>query len=553
MSAVSQFMALKGRWSWRRFEHMTKHPEEVQRDLLQRILKSNQNTAYGLQHGFSGMTSVQDYQDGVPVGDYEALRPWVDRLKEGERRVLTSEDPYLFALTSGTAGQPKFIPVNRSVGRTAKNLSRLWLYRCLVDHPKMLDHKALVIVSPAVEGSTGSGIPFGSASGYIYKNASWVLRRRYAVPYPVFAVKDFEAKYYAIMRFAIEQPVSLIATPNPSTILRLAMTADKHRDRLYKDIHDGAVSKDFDISSEVRRQINLFLKPNPKRARELESIVAGTGSLRPKEYWPDLALVGCWKGGSVGSTVDRLRPWFRTETPFRDIGYLSSEAYVTLPTEDEGCRGILAVAANFYEFIPEGDMESARPHVLTVSQLENGESYYIVLTSPNGLYRYDINDIVRVAGFHGRTPMLEFMRKGRDMVNLEGEKLHVSQLIQAVEAAQTSAGIGIEYYRAVGHSEASRYTLQLELKCLPVADKSVIRLGRAIDDQLASLNIEYDQKRRSGRLHPPLVQIMAKGWSSRRLEAKLAQAVRDIQFKDNLLGVPDEDDHDAEIIRELTI
>ena len=553
MSAVSQLLALKGRWSWRRFERTTEHPEEVQRDLLQRILKSNQDTAYGRQHGFSRMNSVRGYQDGVPVGDYEAFRPWVDRLKEGERRVLTSEDPYLFALTSGTAGQPKFIPVNRSVGHTAKSLSRLWLYRCLVDHPKTLDHKALVIVSPAVERCTDSGIPFGSASGYIYKNASWALRRRYAVPYPVFAIKDFEAKYYAIMRFAIEQRLSLIATPNPSTILRLAMTADNHRDRLYKDIHDGAVSKDFDMSSEVRRQISPFLKPNPKRARELESIVAGTGSLRPKEYWPDLALVGCWKGGSVGSTVDRLRPWFRTEPPFRDIGYLSSEAYVTLPTEDEGCRGILAVAANFYEFISEGDMESARPHVLTVSQLENGESYYIVLTSPNGLYRYDINDIVRVAGFHGRTPLLEFMRKGRDMVNLEGKKLHVSQLIQAVEAAQTSVGIGIKYYRAVGHPETSRYNLQLELKRLPVADESAIRLGRAIDDQLASLNIEYEQKRRSGRLHPPLVQIMAKGWSSRRLEAKLAQAVRDIQFKDNLLGVPDEDDHDAEVIRELTI
>ena len=100
----------------------------------------------------------------------------------------------------------------------------------------------------------------------------------------------------------------------------------------------------------------------------------------------------------------------------------------------------MAVDANFYEFIPEAEMESDRPHALTVGQLEEGESYYIVLTSPNGLYRYDINDVVRVAGFHGRTPMFEFMRKGRDMVNLEGEKLHVSQLIQAVEAAQTSVG-----------------------------------------------------------------------------------------------------------------
>ena len=498
------------------------------------------------------MTSVQDYQDSVPVGDYETFRPWVDRLKEGERRVLTSEDPYLFALTSGTGGQLKFIPVNRSVGQTAKSLSRLWLYRCLVDHPNVLNHKVLAIVSPAVEGHTPSGIPFGSASGYIYQNAVWVLRRRYAVPYPVFVIKDYDAKYYAIMRFAIEQRLSLIATPNPSTILRLATTADHYRDQLYKDIHDGSLSKDFDISSEVRQQVRPFLEPNPERARELERMAARTGSLRPGDYWPDLALVGCWKGGSVGSTVDRLRPWFRPETPFRDIGYLSSEAYVTLPIEDEGCRGILAVDANFYEFIPEAEMESDRPHALTVGQLEEGESYYIVLTSPNGLYRYDINDVVRVAGFHGGTPLLEFMRKGRDMVNLEGEKLHVSQLIQAVEAAQTSVGISIEYYRAVGHPEASRYNLQLEFTHPQVGDEPVMRLGKAIDDQLANLNIEYEQKRESGRLHPPLVQVMAKGWSSRRLEAKLVRAVRDVQFKDKLLSLPDEDDHEAEVVRELS-
>ena len=157
-----------------------------------------------------------------------------------------------------------------------------------------------------------------------------------------------------------------------------------------------------------------------------------------------------------------------------------------------------------------------------------------------------------MAGLHGGTPLFEFMQKGRDMVNLESEKIHVSQLIQAVEASQASVGLGIEHYQAVGHSASSLYNLQSELKPLPVADESVIRLGQAINDQLASLNIEYDQKRRSGRLHSPLVQIMAKDWSSRRLEAKLAQAVRDIQCKDNLLSVPDEDDHDAEVIREWT-
>ncbi len=157
-------------------------------------------------------------------------------------------------------------------------------------------------------------------------------------------------------------------------------------------------------------------------------------------------------------------------------------------------------SSNFYEFIPEGDIESDRPRALTVGQLEDGASHYIVTTSPNGLYRYDIN-----------------------------------------------------CYRAVGYAETSRYNLQLELTNLPVADEAVIRLGRAIDDRLAKLNIEYEQNRRSGRLHSPLVQIMAAGWSSRRIEAKQARAVRDIQFKDQLLGRPDEHDRDAEVIRELSI
>ena len=552
MSFVSQLSGLKGRWSWSRFESITKHPEEAQWKLLRRILRTNRDTAYGREHGFSSMRSVEDFQGGVPIADYESFRPWVDKVKRGERGVLTAEDPYMFALTSGTSGQPKSIPVTRATGRMSKRLSRLWLYRCLVDHPKVLDHKALVIVSPAVEGHTESGIPFGSASGNIYKKASWVIRRRYAVPYPVFTIKDFEAKYYAIMRFAIEQRVSLVATPNPSTILRLITTADRYRDRLIKDIHDGSLSREFDISEGVREEVKAQLRPNPKRARALERMVADCGSLRPRDYWPELALVGCWKGGSVGSTVDRLWPWFRQGTPFRDIGYLSSEAYVTLPIEDDGCRGIPTLGANFYEFIPEGEIESDTPSVLTVGQLESGESYYVLITSPNGLYRYDINDVVRISGFHNGTPMLEFLRKGRDMVNLEGEKLHVSQLIQAVSEAQASVGVKVEYYRAVGRAEESRYTLQLEFKENPVADEAALRLGRAIDEGLSGLNIEYEQKRKSGRLHDPLIQVMSEGWSTRRVEAKLARAVRDIQFKDELLGLPDGDDA-GEVVKELNI
>ena len=552
MSLLAQLSTLRGRYLWRSFEGMTERPEEVQRRLLRRLLSTNRDTAFGRAHGFSSMISERDYQQGVPVADYEATRPWVDRLQAGERRVLTAEDPYMFTITSGTTGKPKLIPVTGATRRGSARLSAQWLYRCVADHPRVLDSKVLVIVSPAVEGHTPTGVAFGSASGHIYQNASRALRRRYAVPYEVFTIEDFDAKYYAIMRFAIAQPISLLITPNPSTILRLVNAAETHRDQLVRDVRDGTLTEDAEIPLETRRALRPHLRPNPARAKELESLASTANTFTPEHYWPRLALVGCWKGGSVGAALSSIRPLFPPCMPFRDIGYLSSEAQATICIQDDGSAGILALDTNFYEFIPETEMDSPSPRTLGAGQVEAGESYYIVITSPAGLYRYDINDIVRVTGFFRNTPLVEFVRKGREMVSLTGEKLHVTQLIQAVEQAQLSVGLKVAYFRAVGNIEASRYDLKLELAQDRASDESVVRLGRAIDEELSKLNIEYEQKRRSGRLHPPHVHVMDRGWSAKRLGNKIGQAARDTQFKDTLLGLPDEDDLPSDILKDLS-
>lgn len=553
MSVVSRLLRLQGRMAWRSFDRATRDPDAVQLRLLQRILDDNVNSAFGREHGFASISGFKEYREAGQVGDYEAVRPWVDRIMAGERRVLTHDDPYLFAMTSGTAGQPKLIPVTTATSKFVSALSRLWLYRSTVDHPGVLGDKALIIVSPAIEGYTDSGIPYGSASGYIYRNAAWMIRRRYAVPYPVFGIKNYEAKYYGIMRFALEQQLSLIGTPNPSTILRLVDTANTHAERIIRDIHDGTISEDADIEPELRADLTARLRPNAARATELDAILNREQALKPRDYWPRLALVGCWKGGSVGAAVDRLRPWFPDGMAFRDPGFLASEANFTLPIEDEGSRGILAITGNIYEFIPEDEIDSSNPRILTAGQLDDGGSYYVIVTTQSGLYRYDINDVVRVNGFHNRTPKIEFLRKGRDMLSLEGEKLHVGQLIEAMRGAQAATGMTVEYFRALGHPADNRYSLQLELQDASAPQDAIIRLGRAIDEGLSRLNIEYEQKRGSGRLHPPLLQVMAAGWSSRRLAAKMASAVRDVQYKDALLALAGDDTDESEVRRELTI
>ena len=190
--------------------------------------------------------------------------------------------------------------------------------------------------------------------------------------------------------------------------------------------------------------------------------------------------------------------------------------------------------------------------MLTAGELEEGACYYVLLTTLSGLYRYGINDVVRVRGFHRGTPIIEFVRKGRDMVSLTGEKLHVGQVMEAVAAAQQATGVRVAHFRAIGNAAEARYDLRLELDGVPPTDVTLASFGKAVDAQLARMNIEYDQKRASGRLGAPRIQVMPSGWHAQRRAAKMAQGGRDVQLKDALLGLPDAEDGGATVLREVT-
>ena len=552
MSLLSGLASLRGSLLWQSFQHRADQPDDTQRRLLWRILAANRDTAFGNRHHFARIASVAAYREQVPIGDYERFRPWLDRVEAGERRVLTEEQPDMFTLTSGTTGRPKLVPVTRTSTRGSSRLTAMWLYLLLRDHPTALDHKALVVVSPAVEGTTPGGIPVGSASGHTYQHASWAIRRAYAVPEPVFQIKDFDAKYYALLRFAIAQRVSFIATPNPSSILRLVTMAAEQRESLAHDVLAGTLSDAFAIPDTIRRRLQPFLAPDPGRGAQLQRLAAAADPFTPRDYWPDLRIIGCWQGGTVGLAIRQLRPWFHPETRFRDIGYLASEGQMTLPLTDECPSGVLALDTNFYEFIPETEFEAGSRVAYTAGQLEIGQTYYVILTTPTGLYRYDINDVVRVTGRFRNTPLIEFLRKGRDMTSLVGEKLHVAQLMDAVATALRTAPLDLAYYRAVGDSEGPRYELKLELR-RDAEDSELRRFARVVDRELAALNIEYDQKRRSGRLLSPVVHVMRRGWGEGRARARIAAGQREAQFKDVLLGLPDGLDLNEDVLREVRL
>jgi hypothetical protein len=90
------------------------------------------------------------------------------------------------------------------------------------------------------------------------------------------------------------------------------------------------------IGADVRAALANTLSPNRHRAQQLEKSLAAAGRLRPIDYWPHLQLIGCWKGGSVGVRLKELPAWFGDQVPTRDLGYMASEAQMSLPVSDSG-------------------------------------------------------------------------------------------------------------------------------------------------------------------------------------------------------------------------
>jgi hypothetical protein len=526
---------------WKRWHDLTAKPQHTQNLLFLEMIKRNRSTHFGRDHRFDTIDTLDDYRKQVPIGDYEQLRPYVERARNGEANTLTEEPVVMFTMTSGSTGEPKLIPVTAAARDHHRELTRLWYYRAYLDHPGFMTGKLLGVVSPAIEGHTSGGIPFGAASGLVYESSPRWIQNAYAVPYEVAQVKDFEAKYYLIMRLGLEQQITFFATPNPSTILRLVETADRYKEEIIKDIRDGAIAARWDVPTEIRGALARHLSKNSKRARQLEQIASDYGTLRPRDYWPGLQLIGCWKGGTVGIRLKEFERWFPPGMPVRDLGYMASEAQISLPITDDGCAGILAIDKNFYEFIPEAEIASTSPTVLHCAELEIGERYYPILTTPGGLYRYDINDVIQVAGFFQRTPLIEFVRKGRDVTNITGEKLHVNQVIHALEQAQRAAGLAVRHFRAFADGEKSRYVFSVEFDGTIPEQNQLGRLLDECDSCLRRLNVEYAQKRASRRLDDPVLWVMKPGWFERKTHSTLQRGGRDVQFKAQLLSAMPED------------
>jgi hypothetical protein len=525
-----------------RFMGQIGHTQAVQSAVLEELLRLNAGTAFARDHGMHEVRNAAEFRRRLPVTDYETYRPYIDRVRKGELDALLGRSNRLlmFALTSGTTSDSKHIPITRRFLEDYRRGWKVWGIRAYDDHPSLFALDILQLSSDHDQFRTAGGHPCGNISGLVSSMQSPIVKTMYTVPDVVSKIKSPEGKYYTALRLSIaNRRVGMVMTANPSTVINLAKLSDAAKEDFIRDVHDGTLSTRFEISDNVRLALRRrYGRRDPRRARELEQIVHRTGHLYPRDYWPGLSLLAVWTGGSAGAYTGGLRQYYG-DVPIRDHGLSASEGRMTIPLHDHRADGHLDIGTHYFEFIPESEHGSSMPTVLEAHELEEGKSYYILLTTASGLCRYDIKDVVRCTGFDGTAPLLEFLNKGAHISSVTGEKISESQVVGALKQATGELGLQLSYYTVTPvWGDPPGYRLLLEEADLPARDVAE-KLCHHADRHLQTLNVEYGEKRNTGRLTPLAPQLIPEGsWTrfARARQSKLGGSVE--QYKHPCL-VPD--------------
>ncbi|MEO1051961.1 MAG: GH3 auxin-responsive promoter family protein [Bacteroidota bacterium] len=321
-------------------------PDVSQRRIFKNLIDVGGKTAFGSDHDFAAIDNYADFKARVPIRDYEGLRPYVNRIIEGERDVLWQGLPEYLAKTSGTTSGVKYIPITKDSIPNHINSARdaLLSYVHETGKAKFLDGSLIFLSGSPVLEYKGD-IKFGRLSGIVNHHVPSYLRTNQKPTYETNCMEDWEAKVEKIIDETLDANMSLISGIPPW----VQMYFDRIQARTGKLIKD--VFPDFSLF--VYGGVNF----EPYRARLFESI---------------------------GKQIDSV------ET------YPASEGFIAYQDSQEA-EGLLLLLNSgiFFEFIPADKYFDENPPRLSIEEVELGVNYALIINSNAGLWGYSIGDTVK--------------------------------------------------------------------------------------------------------------------------------------------------------------
>jgi hypothetical protein len=324
-----------------------KNPLAAQQSVFSKLIMQAKDTSFGKDHLFTEINTYEDFKKNVPIADYEELRPYIDRVVNGEENVLWPGKPLYLAKTSGTTSGVKYIPIsNESMPEHIKAArNALFSYIHETGKSNFIDGRLIFLQGSPILGKN-HGINTGRLSGIVANHVPSYLQKNRLPSYQTNCIEDWEDKVDAIVAETINEDMRLISGIPP--------WVQMYFDRLNtlsggKKI--GDIFKNFSLF--VYGGVNF----EPYRARLEETI---------------------------GRKVDSI------ET------YPASEGFIAFQDSQKEKGLLLLVDAGiFYEFIPTDEYFNDTPNRISLEQVELNKNYAIILNTNAGLWGYSIGDTVK--------------------------------------------------------------------------------------------------------------------------------------------------------------
>jgi GH3 auxin-responsive promoter len=317
-----------------------------QENILQQLIKVGKGTEYGKSLGLEKVTKYEEFRQAVPIQDYEQMRPWIDKIKEGKHNILWKGRPIYLAKTSGTTSGTKYIPITKDSIPNHINTARnaLLCYMAETGNTRFADGK-LIFLSGSPELERVGDIPTGRLSGIVNHHVPKYLRSNQMPSYETNCIEDWETKLNKIVDETIKQDMTLISGIPPW----MQMYFDELIKRSGKKV--GELFPNFSVM--VQGGVNF----EPYKAKLFESI---------------------------GRKIDCIELFPASE------GFFAFQ-------DSQNAEGLLLNTNSgiYFEFIPAAEIYNDYPTRLSLKNVKVGENYAMIINSNAGLWGYNLGDTVK--------------------------------------------------------------------------------------------------------------------------------------------------------------
>jgi hypothetical protein len=447
---------------FRRMTKWKKNAVSTQTKVLKELISTAKNTSFGKDHSFSNINTYEDFKKHVPVRDYEELRPYIERIVEGEENVTWPGKPAYFAKTSGTTSGVKYIPISKESMpehiRAARNALLCYIHE--TGKTDFVDGK-MIFLQGSPEMHEHAGVATGRLSGIVAHHVPKYLQKNRMPSYETNCIEDWEEKVDAIVDETINEDMRLISGIPPWIQMYFDRLSAQSGGKKTKDIF-----KNFSLF--VYGGVNF----EPYRAR-LEQ--------------------------TIGKRIDSI------ET------YPASEGFIAFQDSQKD-KGLLLLVDSgiFYEFIPSDEYFNDNPIRLSLADVELDKNYALILNTSAGLWGYSIGDTVK---FVSKDPY-KIIVSGRikHYISAFGEHVIGEEVEHALLSVAKEEGLEVTEFTVAPQVNPKKGELPyhewfIEFGTSP-ADTEAFRMK--VDAALRKKNVYYDDLIEGKILQPLIIRSLKK-------------------------------------------